>query len=44
MAILNLNLEKEVNRDELNDYLRDMAIHSDLQKQIDFTTSREARI
>ena len=42
MAILNLNLEKEVNRDELNDYLRDMAIHSDLQKQIDFTTSREA--
>lgn len=42
MAILNLNLEKEVNRDELNDYLRDMAIHSDLQKQIDYTTSREA--
>jgi len=42
MAILNLNLDKEVNRDELNDYLRDMSIHSDLQKQIDFTTSREA--
>ena len=42
MAILNLNLDKEVNRDELNDYLREMAIHSDLQKQIDFTTSREA--
>ena len=42
MAILNLNLEKEVNRDGLNDYLRNMAIHSDLQKQIDFTTSREA--
>ncbi len=42
MAILNLNLEKEVVRDELNDFLRDAAIHSDLQKQIDFTTSREA--
>ncbi len=42
MAILNLNLEQEVQRDELNDYLRNMAIHSDLQKQIDFTTSREA--
>ncbi|HCH24418.1 MAG TPA: glyceraldehyde-3-phosphate dehydrogenase [Oceanospirillaceae bacterium] len=42
MAILNLNLDKEVNRDELNDYLRDISIHSDLQKQIDFTTSREA--
>lgn len=42
MAILNLNLEKEVGREELNDFLRDAAIHSDLQKQIDFTTSREA--
>ena len=42
MAILNLNLEKEVGRDELNDFLREAAIHSDLQKQIDFTTSREA--
>ena len=42
MAILNLNLEREVQRDELNDYLRDTAIYSDLQKQIDFTTSREA--
>ncbi|MGB1346914.1 MAG: glyceraldehyde-3-phosphate dehydrogenase, partial [Pseudomonadales bacterium] len=42
MAILNLNLEHEVQRDELNDYLRNTAIYSDLQKQIDFTTSREA--
>ena len=40
MAILNLNLDKEVNRDELNDYLRDMSIHSDLQKQIDCGCSR----
>ena len=42
MAILNLHLEKQVERETLNDYLRYMAIHSDLQKQIDFTSSREA--
>jgi glyceraldehyde 3-phosphate dehydrogenase len=42
MAILNLNLNKVVDRDELNEYLRETAIHSSLQKQIDFTTSREA--
>ena len=42
MAILNLNLETEVEREELNDYLRHMALHSDLQKQIDYTDSPEA--
>ena len=42
MAILNLNLEAEVEREELNDYLRHMALHSDLQKQIDYTDSPEA--
>ena len=41
MAILNLNLEKSTDRDEVNDYLRHMALHSDLHKQIDFTNSQE---
>ncbi|MCQ4307448.1 glyceraldehyde-3-phosphate dehydrogenase [Pseudomonas stutzeri] len=41
MAILNLNLEKATNRDEINEYLRQMAMHSDLQKQIDFVNSQE---
>jgi glyceraldehyde 3-phosphate dehydrogenase len=42
MAILNLNLEKETSKEELNAYLRDAALFSDLQKQIDFSTSPEA--
>jgi glyceraldehyde 3-phosphate dehydrogenase len=42
MAILNLNLEKEVDRDGLNVYLRDAALHSPLQKQIDYSNSPEA--
>jgi len=41
MAILNLNLEKSTDRDEVNNYLRYMALHSDLHKQIDFTNSQE---
>ena len=41
MAILNLNLNTTTNRDEVNDYLRHMALHSDLHKQIDFTNSQE---
>lgn len=41
MAILNLNLEKATNREELNEYLRQMAMHSELQKQIDFVQSQE---
>jgi len=41
MAILNLNLEKATDRDEINEYLRQMAMHSDLQKQIDFVNSQE---
>jgi len=41
MAILNLNLEKSTDRDEVNEYLRHMALHSDLHKQIDFTNSVE---
>jgi len=41
MAILNLNLEKATGREEINEYLRQMAMHSDLQKQIDFVNSQE---
>ncbi|WP_432698700.1 glyceraldehyde-3-phosphate dehydrogenase [Marinobacterium sp. YM272] len=42
MAILNLNLEKATDKDELNDYLRNVALHSDLQKQVDYSNSPEA--
>ncbi|WNK19128.1 glyceraldehyde-3-phosphate dehydrogenase [Halomonas piscis] len=41
MAILNLTLEKGVDAESLNDYLRDMSIHSAYQKQIDFVDSAE---
>lgn len=41
MAIMNLNLNKETNKDELNSYLRDIALHSSMQEQIDFTRSTE---
>ena len=41
MAILNLNSEKATSRDEISEYLRQMAMHSDLQKQIDFVNSQE---
>ncbi|MBS7661240.1 glyceraldehyde-3-phosphate dehydrogenase [Pseudomonas lalucatii] len=41
MAILNLNLEKAASREEINEYLRYMALHSDLHKQIDFVNSQE---
>ncbi|MDN7135176.1 glyceraldehyde-3-phosphate dehydrogenase [Pseudidiomarina terrestris] len=41
MAIMNLNLGKETNKEELNALLREQALHSDLQAQIDFTASTE---
>ena len=41
MAILNLVLDKEVSKDELNEYMRDIALHSPLQQQIDYTNSTE---
>ena len=41
MAILNLNLKKDVDVEGVNEYLRDMALHSELQKQIDFVNSPE---
>lgn len=42
MAILNLNLSSEVEKDGLNDYLRDAAVHGSMQKQIDYSNSPEA--
>jgi len=41
MAILSLTLEKEADRDQVNEYLRQIAMHSDLQKQIDYVASQE---
>jgi glyceraldehyde 3-phosphate dehydrogenase len=41
MAVANLNLEKETDKDELNAYLRDMALKSKLAAQIDYTESTE---
>ncbi|PLX87072.1 MAG: glyceraldehyde-3-phosphate dehydrogenase [Desulfuromonas sp.] len=41
LAILNLTLNNETSVEELNDYLRDISLHSPLQDQIDFTNSPE---
>ena len=41
MAILSLNLKKEVTTEEVNDYLRDVSLHSELQKQIEWVNSPE---
>ncbi len=41
MAILSLTLDNEVSKEDLNDYLRDMSLHSPLQKQIDYVRSPE---
>lgn len=41
MAILNLNLGTETTAEELNDYMRETALHSPLRQQIDFTNSPE---
>jgi glyceraldehyde 3-phosphate dehydrogenase len=41
MAILNLNLEKETTVEELNEYLKETSLHSDLRDQIDYTASTE---
>ena len=41
MAILNLNLKNGTTREEVNEYLRQMAMHSELQKQIDYVCSQE---
>jgi glyceraldehyde 3-phosphate dehydrogenase len=41
MAILNLTLAKETTREEITEYLRDVSLHSPLQRQIDFISSPE---
>jgi len=41
LAILNLSLEQGTTKDEINDYLREMSLHSNLRKQIDYIDSPE---
>lgn len=41
MAIMNLNLGKATDKKGLNEYLRQVALNSELQNQIDFTSSTE---
>lgn len=41
MAILNLNLGEASDVEELNEYLRRIAVHSPMQKQIDYVDSPE---
>ncbi len=42
LAILNLDLKTEVDKQTINDYMRYIALHSPLQKQVDYTNSPEA--
>jgi len=41
MAILNLNLGQETTKEALNEYMRNMALHSTMRKQIDYSNSPE---
>ncbi|WGY45431.1 MULTISPECIES: glyceraldehyde-3-phosphate dehydrogenase [unclassified Vibrio] len=41
MAVANLNLAKETDKEQLNAYLRDVALNSKLAAQIDYTESTE---
>ena len=41
LAIFNLTLEKAGSEEEVREFLRSAALHSSLQRQIDFTTSPE---
>ena len=41
LAILNLTLENDTTLEDVNAYLRDMALNSSLQRQIDYTSSSE---
>lgn len=41
MAILKLNLAKETTVAEVNDYMRHIALHSPLRKQVDYSNSPE---
>lgn len=42
MAIMNLRLSKPTTKDEVNEFLRDIALHSKLQNQISYTQSPDA--
>ena len=41
LAVLNLTLKREVGPDDVNAFLRDTALYSSLQRQIDYTSSKE---
>ena len=41
MAVCNLNLGKKTTRDELNNYIRDVAFNSELRQQISYSYSTE---
>ncbi|MDK4242618.1 glyceraldehyde-3-phosphate dehydrogenase [Corynebacterium pseudodiphtheriticum] len=41
MAVLNLELETEVTKDEVNDYLRKVALLSNLRQQVDYVNDPE---
>jgi glyceraldehyde 3-phosphate dehydrogenase len=41
LAILNLSLNEQTDRDSLNEFLKDTALFSKLQHQIDYTSSKE---
>ena len=41
MAILNLQLERPTTREEVNEHIRQMSLHSDLRQQIDYIESPE---
>ena len=41
MAILSLNLKNDVDTETVNAYLREMSLHSEVQKQIDWVNSPE---
>ena len=41
MAILNLTLGRETSVEEVNEFMRNQALHSDLRKQIDYRASPE---
>ena len=42
MAIMNLSLSQATSKDEVNEFLRDIALHSQLQNQISYTQSPDA--
>ena len=41
MAIMNLNMATESSKEDMNNYLRETALFSDLQNQVDYTASTE---